>query len=251
MPGLKYLCEESTFHKLGERLALVRPGLVFLGGSSFHHLSYHLIKRSTSRPLGVVIFDKHNDFLPAPAGHISCGSWIRELVELPNIEQVLIIGSESPEAFVQSEPLEKKAPLLPDKVRWATLRWARRELGRLFSAVSRIYISIDKDVLAEAGTDWGAGSMSLRMLLCLLREIQRAATVVGADVCGEVASLSPWPSAAELTQIRKNEDINLAICQTLLGREVAPRVTRPRNVGRLTASLSATGRQGCSSLTRV
>ncbi|MCX8031845.1 MAG: arginase family protein [Thermoleophilia bacterium] len=233
LPGSKCLCEEQTFLQAGEKLALLPPGLVFLGGSSFHHLSYHLVKRCASRPLGVVVFDKHNDFLPAPPGHISCGSWIRELTKLANVAQVLVVGAEPlgadlPEGLALSAAARGEKEVMPDKVRWVPLRSARRELAYFCASVARVYVSIDKDVLADANTDWGAGTLSLATMLGLLRQICRSATLVGADVCGEAVSLSPWPSATELAQMRKNEDINLAICQTLLDRGFARRLRRPK-----------------------
>lgn len=213
--GLKYLCDHQRFAEVGEMMSGLPPGVVFLGGSSFHHLSYHLIRRCASQPLGVVVFDQHSDLMSAPPGYVSCGSWLRELVKLPTVRQVLIIGSDPAEAGADWEERLRDDAAVRDKVRWATPRLARRELSDFCSSVSRLYVTIDKDVLAGAATDWGQGSMSISSLLSLLRKICASAVLVGADVCGEAPLSLPWPSVAEFAQVRRNEDINVAISQML------------------------------------
>ena len=205
--GLKYLCERGRFMRVGDELASLPPGLVLLGGSSFHHLAAHLIRQHTAKALRLVVFDQHADLYQAPPGHVSCGSWLWEVLELPEVEQVLLIGPE-PEALSCKEDL-------PQKVICAPLPAARQELARLCSSSARIYVSLDKDVLAEAGTDWGTGRLSLRTLLTLLGELRRQGRLVGADICGEMVPRNLWPTAAELAQIRHNEDINLSVCRAL------------------------------------
>lgn len=230
--GLKYLCERERFFAVGKALAGLPPGLVFLGGSSFHHLSYHLIRRCASQPLGVVVFDQHNDLLPAPPGYVSCGSWLREILELPTMEKVLIIGSDPLEVLptgaapgAESALLAGNIPVsgIPgDKVVWIPPEYARRELARFCASVPRIYLSIDKDVLEGIGTDWGTGRLCLTGLLELLALVRRHGQLVSVDVCGELVPPRPWPSVAELAQIRRNEETNLAICRTLLAAVEAP-----------------------------
>lgn len=217
--GVKCLCEWERFSQAGERLASLPPGLVFLGGSSFHHLSYHLIRRCARQPLKVIVFDRHTDCLPAPAGHVSCGSWIREIVKVREVESVLIVGPSPKEALLGPEdregcagrtlnPLQAK-PL--SGVHWVPPSLARRELARLCTPNSRVYVSIDKDVLADVDTDWGAGTLRLTALLDLLGRICRRAKLVGVDVCGELVPHGPWPSVLEWAQIRRNEEVNMAI----------------------------------------
>ncbi|MBC7293455.1 MAG: hypothetical protein H5T84_04995, partial [Thermoleophilia bacterium] len=166
------------------------------------------------QPLKLVVFDRHNDLLPAPAGHVSCGSWLKEVLELPAVKGVLLIGPDPLETLPGKESLPGTESL-SGKVTWAPLKSARRELVGFCTSVSRVYVSIDKDVLADVDTDWGAGTVRLGAMLDLLARACRHAKLVGADVCGELAPRTPWPSAAELAQIRQNEDINLAICQVL------------------------------------
>jgi len=220
--GVKYLCERERFSGVGEILASLPPGLVFLGGSSFHHLSYHLIRRCARQPLKVVVFDRHTDWLPAPAGHVSCGSWIREIVRVPGVEGVLVVGPSSTETLLSREDWEGLEGSVggtgnppqakpSSRVHWVPPRFARRELVRFCTPTSRVYVSIDKDVLADVDTDWGAGTLRLTVLLDLLGHICGRAKLVGVDVCGELVPHGPWPSVLELAQIRQNETVNMAI----------------------------------------
>lgn len=202
--GLKYLCRRDLFARVGKVLASLPPGLVFLGGSSFHHLSHHLVRRCAFEPLGLVIFDSHGDYLPAPEGHVSCGSWLAEALELPGIRAVALVGPE-------------RRNDLPRKVLWAPLEGAKRVIAEVSAAAGRVYVSVDKDVLAEANTDWGSGKLAAAALLDLLSWVCGRWEVVGADVCGEVVPRGPWATDLELRQIRYNEDLNLSICRVLFG----------------------------------
>lgn len=203
--GLKYLCRRDLFLQVGRALDNLPPGLVFLGSSSFHHLSYHLARRHASEPLSLVVFDGHGDYLPAPEGHVSCGSWLAEALELPGIRAVALVGPE-------------RRNDLPRKVLWAPLESAEQVIAEACAAAGRVYVSVDKDVLAEASTDWGPGKLAAAALLSLLSWVCGRCEVVGADVCGEVTPRGPWATDLELRQIRCNEDINLSICRVLSGR---------------------------------
>ncbi len=272
--GLKYLCDSNRFQEVGGLLGAVPPGLVFLGSSSFHHLSYHLVKRCASRPLGIVVFDRHDDLLPTLPGHVSCSSWLREVVKLPTVSRVLVIGSgddpaHQPEAGADDDAatcaaraaeravraaayagpgaaeraarvatcaahlgadlMDREGATSLGKVKWARSGRLLEELARFCAPLAagssppRLYVSIDKDVLAEAETDWGSGELCLGRLLELLAWLRQHALVVGADVSGELVPRGPWPTVTELAQIRKNEEVNLALARTLTGSRTVRR----------------------------
>jgi len=56
-------------------------------------------------------------------------------------------------------------------------------------AGQRVYLSVDKDCLAApfAATDWEQGRLSLDELRYGIQRLREAATIVGADVCGDAA----------------------------------------------------------------
>ncbi|MDN5347910.1 MAG: hypothetical protein PWP65_1474 [Clostridia bacterium] len=200
--GLKFLSPLDLFERAGEQLAKLPAGLTFLGSGSFHHLSYHLIKRHADQPITLIVFDSHADFYPAPEGYVSCGSWLAKVMDLAAVQKVILIGKAegiplSPKVLPVSYPPDLSlAGLIP---------------------VRRIYVSIDKDVLKEAATDWGRGPIPLPYLLGCLNWLRHRYELVGADVCGELVPRSIWPDANELRQIKINERINLGIYRALVG----------------------------------
>lgn len=202
--GLKYLSPKDVFSQVGRVLDGLPPGLVFLGDGSFHHLSYHLIRRCASEPLGLVVFDGHGDYLPAPEGYVSCGSWLAEALKLPGVHQTVLIGPED-------------RGDLPGNVLWVPPKSFEQVTAKISVPARRVYVSIDKDVLAEASTDWGSGKLTFAALLRLLSWVCGRYELVGADVCGEIAPRGPWATDLELQEIRRNEDINLSICRVLSG----------------------------------
>ncbi|MCR4419778.1 MAG: hypothetical protein QHH27_06740 [Clostridia bacterium] len=204
-PGeLKLLSPWPRFSEAGKQLSALPAGIVFSGSASLHHLSYHLALRQ-GKPLTAVVFDRHGDYLPSPPGHVSCGSWLLELVKRPEVEEAWLVGSEGP-----------CRPVPSPKLRVLSARRAREMLATAQLAARQVYVSIDKDVLQEAVTDWGSGrleSQSLFELLSLLRDRYR---LVGVDVCGEIIPSGCWPTDSELRAIRTNEEINLRLCRLLL-----------------------------------
>lgn len=220
--GLKYLCENTRFVQVGESLATLPPGLVFLGGSSFHHLSLHLIRQCSNRqPVKLCVFDRHLDLFPTLPEHVSCGSWLRLALELSRVQEVLLLGPDLPPES-RSFLGERREKALATKLKWAPLESAEEVLKAFCASAPHLYVSIDKDVLAEVRTDWGEGRLSPDALLSLLEQAKTQAILVGADVCGELVPRGPWPDDLELAQIHHNEEINLAIRDVLcLGSRVA------------------------------
>lgn len=200
--GLKYLCCQDHFSQIGKTLAALPPGVVFLGSGSFHHLSYHLVSRYASQPLYLVVLDAHGDCFSAPKGYISCGSWLAEVLKLPTVQGAVLVGPEVGEN-------------LPRKVLWTPLERARQIITEFCASAPRVYVSIDKDVLVGAGTDWGSGKLTAGVLLELLSEISSRCRLVGADVCGEVSLPDIWVARFNLQDIRRNEEINLSIWRIL------------------------------------
>jgi len=205
----RFLTSWEGFTELGRRLAQLPTGIIFLGSGSLHHLSYHLALHRADEPLLVLVFDRHGDYLPAPPGYISCGSWLLELLRQPQVVEAWLVGSES-----SLGPPAKLRLMSPQQLDRAL---SERALGR-----RRVYVSIDKDVLLEADTDWGSGSLELARLLKWQAWLQDRGQLVGVDVCGEMVPRGPWPNIAELRAIRRNEEINLALCKVLLKRSLLP-----------------------------
>lgn len=146
----------------------------------------------------MVVFDRHADCRQAPQGYVSCGSWLRDVAALPKVVRIVLVGAQE--------------RLAHPKLVYAPCRPA--VLSGLIPT-PRVYISVDKDVLREAVTDWGSGRLTLPSLIGCLLWLKKRYRVVGVDVCGEYTPRSPWPSRGELAVVTLHERVNLALCRAL------------------------------------
>ena len=180
----------------------------FIDSGDYHHLSY-LRGMAVGMPYSLVLFDHHPDMQPAAFGGVlSCGGWVRSLLEDDAfLKEVVIIGV--------NPDLTGETAGFGDRVR-VFARMSGPEGGEYTAAQEELsslgwpaLVSIDKDVLQRdyARTDWDQGNMSLGCLQVLLETVFRTVPVLGADVCGE------WTSSRgagpEDRRINKETDIRL------------------------------------------
>jgi len=178
--------------------------LVFLGSGDFHHVTYTLISR-IQRPMQVVVFDNHPDNMRYPFG-IHCGSWVAHVAKLPFVSRVHVAGITSADVERLHAFENHLGPLRSGKVvYWCAGRNmnALRRLGvrqsKSFESVGEmiaamalppepIYVSIDKDVLANdvVQTNWDQGLMRLDELESALGMLR--GRIIAADVVGDVSS---------------------------------------------------------------
>ncbi|MGB9867766.1 MAG: arginase family protein [Bacillota bacterium] len=208
--GMRYLSTCEALLSLAERLKAVSAGLVFLGRGDLHHLALPLIQRHAQEgPLSVVVLDSHADVFRTTQGLVSCGSWIREVVKLPGVRHVLVLG-----ASVRPDSLPPKVTVLSPDVWQQRFRHSAGDLAALLPG-DALYLSIDKDVFLESMTSWGHGQVTASFVFSFMRWLLSRRRLVGADVCGEVKPNGPWPTLEELKAIKACERLNLAICRLL------------------------------------
>ncbi len=218
---LRLWSRNATMQRARERLRRDAPAgatVTLLGSGDFHHLAEPLIEQARER-LTVVHFDNHPDWVRwAPRWH--CGSWVNQVLRLPQVARVVTIGPCSEDL---DRPDRKGGNLdalgagrivlfpwqhAPSRVRrrvtdgpghryengaivWRNLaggeRAANAECVLAAIETDAVWLTIDKDVLAEteALTNWDQGLMPLSELLALIRAIGARRRIVGADVCGE------------------------------------------------------------------
>ena len=172
----------------------------WIDSGDYHYVTKILAAREQA-PFTLVLVDNHpDDQAPAFDGVLSCGSWVRELLEVcPVLEEVWTLG--------------------PDhRIRNASGTVDRELEGEIDDLVAslegkRVYLSIDKDVLDRAGarTDWSQGTYSLESLKGWLDRLLRL-DVVAVDICGELAPAK----GATPEDLRVNCETNVELQEFIL-----------------------------------
>lgn len=219
---LRIVASRDALRNLAGRVATApaREGtpVTFYGSGDFHHLTAGLVD-AVEQDITIVHFDNHPDWVRFPAT-VNCGAWVNRALERPHVRKVVTIGPSSsdlvrPELqFANLAALREGALALypwrhaPSRVwgRYGSGAGYRQEgshlhwrnlaeedwtdfLDDLVEAIPTraIWLTIDKDVLAEAdaATNWDQGALPLDHLLQAVERLAEAREVVGVDVCGD------------------------------------------------------------------
>lgn len=222
-PRLRLLAAPDTLATLDVRLGPAGAGeITFIGSGDFHHLTLPLAKRH-ARPLSILHFDNHPDWVRFPFT-LNCGSWVARALEQPQVLRVVTIGPASPDieapqlkgatmAALRSGRLELHAwkevstfyagpafespgacgtaGIARDGLKWRGLAgddWRARmnEIAQRLPEAP-VWITLDKDVLGtdEAATNWDQGSLTLDAVLEAITIIAEHRPLLGMDVCGD------------------------------------------------------------------
>ncbi|WP_406537717.1 arginase family protein [Fibrobacter sp.] len=172
------------------------PAIHFFDNGNYHYMSKLWTDR-VQEPFTLIVFDHHPDMQPPRFGGIlSCGGWVKEVLDNNKfIQKVIIIGvkdelietvreelSQSGEANILEKVTfikESKLSTLPSII--------CSDYVNVFS--SNLYISIDKDALSPtyAATNWDQGSLTLDALKDCITALTASRRILGVDICGERA----------------------------------------------------------------
>ena len=218
------------------------PLVTWMGSGDFHHMTALIVgalARASAEPLTIVAFDNHPDWV-AYRGGVHCGSWVRHVLDQKVVERVVGVGMTGrdlawPE-FKRAAldhvaagrlvlfPMTGAASFVAGNYRHGAaheqkgrrLSWkglppafTAADAERVFSAVQTgaIYITIDKDVLAEADavTNWDQGRLALPDLLLWLGALAARFKVAGVDIIGDHSR--PQFKGSKLSRILKHGEI--------------------------------------------
>lgn len=211
---LRFGCRAATLRAFDAAVLAGLPadhGTVLLGSGDFHHLSWPLIARRTAPGGGlrVVVFDNHPDNMRYLFG-IHCGSWVRRVALLDQVEHVHVVGITSADIGRGHAWENYLTPLRRGKLSYWSIGvdtgWARRlglqaafrnfadaealtaELCRLLAGSRQpTYLSIDKDVFAPqlVRTNWDQGVLLERHVARAIAALR--GQLVGSDITGDVS----------------------------------------------------------------
>ena len=234
--GTDCYCDDDAIKEINELIdnaernsgninsAEAAPQIHFFDNGNYHYMSKLWIDR-VQEPFTLIVFDHHPDMQPPRFGGIlSCGGWVKEVLDHNNfIQNVIIIGVKDELVETVREELSQsgEASVL-DKVTFVTEKQILREIPagvypglrsgagmtsndsaiaipndyHLSSFVcsepasvlsSNLYISIDKDALSTsfAVTNWDQGSLSTTSLKATIAKLAAGRKILGIDICGE------------------------------------------------------------------
>ena len=175
------------------------PAIHFFDNGNYHYMSKIWTDR-VQEPFTLIVFDHHPDMQPPRFGGIlSCGGWVKEVLDNNKfIQSVIIIGvKDELVETVREELSQSRESSILDKVtfiRESELNTLSFQ-SSLSSFVSRLsyqhslYISIDKDALSPvyAATNWDQGSLTLDALKDSITTLATGRKILGVDICGERA----------------------------------------------------------------
>jgi len=173
-----------------------QQGIHFFDNGNYHYMSKLWTDR-VQEPFTLIVFDHHPDMQPPRFGGIlSCGGWVKEVLDNNKfVQNIIIIGVKDELVETVREELSQsgEASIL-EKVTFIK----ESELNTLPSIIcsdyvnvfsSNLYISIDKDALSPsyAVTNWDQGSLTLDALKKCITALTTNRKILGIDICGERA----------------------------------------------------------------
>lgn len=240
---------ERSSGSINSNSAETAPGIHFFDNGNYHYMSKLWTDR-LQEPFTLIVFDHHPDMQPPRFGGIlSCGGWVKEILDHNKfVQNVVIIGvKDELVETVREELLQSGEANILDKVSFITeskiLNETFASAGmtsnnsvsqkpviqkpiileptgdriHLSSNISpNIYISIDKDALAHAyaATNWDQGSLSTESLKKIITELAANHKILGIDICGERAHDF---EGDELHSIQDADALNNALNCELVG----------------------------------
>ena len=215
MSGVNGYCSDDAQEEIKKRIwDYDYRGIHFLDSGNYHYLSKFWLEK-IEEPYSLVVFDHHTDMQESAFfGMLSCGSWIKEVLEEhPYIKEVCVVGP--PKAAIeQCEPnlASQVVFLTQEELKAGTLeKWQEfLENGKELPA----YLSIDKDVLCleDARTNWDQGEMKLEEMEKMIKQVFQKRNVLGADICGENPQDTARMPAKEDLEINGRTNARLCHC---------------------------------------
>ncbi len=195
--GIRYLCPIERLEEIDRKIPKYRSFITFIGSGDFHYITYLLLRR-IREPFNLLVIDNHLDMKETFDGFISCGSWLRNVLNNTYLRYVFYLSLE----------------FIDDSDRVIKVGKDLEELSLYIKMGIPFYISIDKDILNNSiiETNWEQGHLSLDELYKILLHIA-IDNILGIDICGE-----PKPDPFN-PYIKKSEEINLKIVSMFLERK--------------------------------
>ena len=212
-------------------------GIHFFDNGNYHYMSKLWTDR-VQEPFDLVVFDHHPDMQPPRfEGILSCGGWIKEVIEHNKfIQNVIVIGVADHLVEEIREDLSQTGnENLLDRVQFVKESELTQHTSHYTLHTTHhtpIYISIDKDALSasEAATNWDQGSLTFEQLADTLTALAQNHKILGVDICGERARDMGFEDTAAADALNNNLNEKLyKFLTTLVEKEIPHQVRNDVN----------------------
>lgn len=239
--GTDCYCDDLALQQLTKMLVEISAyGIHYIDGGNYHYLS-KVFTDKLSQSFDLIVFDHHHDMQPPLFGQIlSCGGWIKEVLDNNTfLNQVVIVGVQdelitedirtqyTQVQFITeneivalfgdiSEDVDKDSVLLDKK----NVLLCEKVVKYIFDKINiqyPVYISIDKDVLSKEQykTNWDQGILSIECLKSLLSLIANDYQVLGIDICGEMDAAMQEQYGCKWNEV--NGQLNIDLLKKIKG----------------------------------
>ncbi len=205
LDGTTFFCEDEA--SMAIRKAIEKQplsGIHWIDSGDYHYVSLFWLER-IQEPFVLLMMDHHTDMQESAfgAGILSCGSWLlQSLRTLPMMKKVILVGPPDENAADEVRGFEEKVLWIKEYELEESMNKIRQELKRY-----PVYISFDKDILAErwCHSGWSQGDMRPETAVELIRLAYHESRVIGIDICGETP---PKDGGFEEAAVLRNQELN-------------------------------------------
>lgn len=192
LDGTNCYCDPESADAIRAAIADAPLETIHWIDSGDYHYNSRFWMEKVEGPFALLLFDHHPDMQEPAFEALSCGGWVRDaFTSMDNMKQVLMVGI-NPDLELEILDLmfdgilavtEEDLCHTGDSVSNDVM-----EMVSLLEPRIPVYVSIDKDVLTEeyARTDWDQGSMTIKQLESVLKEVAAGHKIIGVDICGEL-----------------------------------------------------------------
>ena len=223
---------QAQLNKMIDEAVATAPGIHFFDNGNYHYMSKLWTDR-VQEPFDLVVFDHHPDMQPPRfEGILSCGGWIKEVLEHNKfVQNVIVIGVadhlvEEVKKWIASRPLDARNDV--QFICESELDSIGRKAPSRMTFGDSIYISIDKDALStsEAATNWDQGTLTFAQLADTLTALAQNHKILGIDICGERARDMGFEDTAAADAQNSALNEKLYKCLTTLVEKEIPHQVR-------------------------
>ena len=153
------------------------------------HGNYHYMTRwfleDVKGPVTLAVFDHHTDLQEDGLfGLLSCGNWIRAVLEeCPAVRNVILIGpTRAAAALIDEKYLSRLSVICEEDL----LDGGGERLLQECEITGSLWVSADLDILDGRyfASNWDHGLVEPALLYRLLKQISAGQRVIGVDICG-------------------------------------------------------------------